>query len=68
METMERFLEGAPAHLAPRGLVLLGVNRFYLPYARCAEAFQSGNLQVVETVKSRILRSCVYVLQPQGPR
>jgi methylase of polypeptide subunit release factors len=67
VETIERFLEGAPAHLSPRGLVLLGVNHFYLAPARLEQAIQSRNLKVLATLKNRVLRACVYVLRPQCP-
>jgi len=66
LETMERFLEEVPRHLTVRGVALLGVNHFHVPPARCEQAFRRAHLEVLDTVRSRLVRACVYRLRPAG--
>ncbi len=61
MVTIERFLDQAPAHLERAGIILLGVNHFYLTQRSVLAAVSNASLQLA-AVQRGLARSSVYVL------
>jgi methylase of polypeptide subunit release factors len=64
LETIDRFLREAPDHLTPSGLILLGVNHFYLAAAAVRRAFVNAGLEELGATRHRLTQACAYLLRP----
>jgi release factor glutamine methyltransferase len=66
MDTIDRFLADAPAHLAPGGRILLGVNHFYVTPGTVRAGIARAGLREAGTVAHRLTGACAYVLEPSA--
>ena len=62
-ETIERFLAASPEYLKANGIILLGVNHFYLSSASMFRIIEASRLQMVTSYKNNITQSALYVLR-----
>jgi methylase of polypeptide subunit release factors len=64
--TIRRFLADAPRCLNSAGVILLGVNRFYVAPNRVLEACAAAGLDCVEELHHRLTLASVFVLRPRS--
>jgi len=63
---LARILEGAPAHLTARGVLLVGAQRIYLDDARLEGLARDAGLMVVARYDGGLRVSRVWALRPHG--
>lgn len=63
LETVDRFLETAHTSLAPGGLLLLGVNLFYVPHPAIEEKAKQYQWDIVHVIRNRWTKAAVYALR-----
>lgn len=61
--TVRPFLSEAPAHLTRTGLLLLGVNHFYVEPEALGRVVADAGLEEVATIRNRLTLACVHVLR-----
>jgi methylase of polypeptide subunit release factors len=62
-DAIRRFLEQAPAHLAPSGKVLLGFASTIVPLSRCSQLAEAAGFTVESVVRRRLNPARVLVLR-----
>ncbi|OGV63233.1 MAG: hypothetical protein A3K19_13075 [Lentisphaerae bacterium RIFOXYB12_FULL_65_16] len=65
-ETMRAFLGQSKPYLAPGGMILLGVNCFYVPYEKVLAIIDEYGYVVRNVVSRRFNTSKAFVIQPNG--
>lgn len=63
IETINRFLSESKSHLEPDGIIILGINNFYISDNSVNHQIIKSGFYIFDKIYNRITKACAYVLK-----